>query len=37
MVDATTSILTGEASPDFWIKMLAVYDYRIHLNVPFTV
>jgi heme exporter protein B len=26
MVDATTSILTGEASPDFWIKMLAVYD-----------
>jgi len=26
MVDATTSILTGEASPDFWIRMLAVYD-----------
>jgi len=26
MVDATTSILTGEASPDLWIKMLAVYD-----------
>src|SRR5208337_2665798 len=26
MVDATTSILTGEASPDFWMKMLAVYD-----------
>jgi heme exporter protein B len=26
MVDATTSILTGDASPDFWIKMLAVYD-----------
>ncbi len=26
MVDATTSMLTGEASPDFWIKMLAVYD-----------
>ncbi len=26
MVDATTSILTGEASPDFWIKMLTVYD-----------
>jgi heme exporter protein B len=26
MVDATTSILTGEASPDFWIKLLAVYD-----------
>src|SRR5271166_5593409 len=26
MVDATTAILTGEASPDFWIKMLAVYD-----------
>jgi heme exporter protein B len=26
MVDATTSILTGEASPDFWIKMLSVYD-----------
>ena len=26
MVDATTSILTGEASPDFWMKLLAVYD-----------
>jgi len=26
MVDATTSVLTGEASPDFWIKLLAVYD-----------
>jgi len=26
MVDATTSVLTGDASPDFWIKMLAVYD-----------
>jgi heme exporter protein B len=26
MVDATTSILTGDASPDFWIKLLAVYD-----------
>ena len=26
MVDATTSILTGEASPAFWIKLLAVYD-----------
>ncbi len=26
MVDATTSILTGEASPDFWIKLLTVYD-----------
>jgi heme exporter protein B len=26
MVDATTLILTGEASPDFWMKMLAVYD-----------
>src|SRR5271165_5172387 len=26
MVDATTSILTGESSPDFWIKLLLVYD-----------
>jgi heme exporter protein B len=26
MVDATTSILTGDASPIFWIKLLAVYD-----------
>jgi heme exporter protein B len=26
MVDATTSILTGEASPVFWIKLLSVYD-----------
>src|SRR6202046_3284351 len=26
MVDATTSILTGEASPDFWMKLLTVYD-----------
>ncbi len=26
MVDSTTSILTGDASPDFWIKMLLVYD-----------
>ena len=26
MVDATTSILTGDASPNFWIKLLAVYD-----------
>ena len=26
MVDATTSILTGEASPVFWMKLLAVYD-----------
>ena len=26
MVDATTSVLTGDASPDFWIKLLAVYD-----------
>jgi heme exporter protein B len=26
MVDATTSILTGEASPVFWIKLLTVYD-----------
>jgi heme exporter protein B len=26
MVDATTGILTGDASPNFWIKLLAVYD-----------
>jgi heme exporter protein B len=26
MVDSTTAILTGESSPDFWIKMLGVYD-----------
>jgi heme exporter protein B len=26
MVDATTSILTGDASPEFWMKMLLVYD-----------
>jgi heme exporter protein B len=26
MVDATTSILTGEASPAFWMKLLTVYD-----------
>ena len=26
MVDATTSILTGESSPDFWMKLLLVYD-----------
>jgi len=26
MVDATTSVLTGEASPRFWIQLLAVYD-----------
>jgi heme exporter protein B len=26
MVDATTGILTGESSPDFWIKLLLVYD-----------
>ena len=26
MVDATTSILTGEASPRFWIQLLAIYD-----------
>ncbi len=26
MVDATTSVLTGESSPDFWIKLLLVYD-----------
>lgn len=26
MVDATTSVLTGEASPDWWMKLLLVYD-----------
>jgi len=26
MVDATTSILTGSASPAFWIRLLAIYD-----------
>jgi len=26
MVDATTSILTGDSSPGFWMKMLLVYD-----------
>jgi heme exporter protein B len=26
MVDATTSILTGDNSPIFWIRLLAVYD-----------
>ncbi len=26
MVDATTSVLTGEASPRFWIQLLAIYD-----------
>ena len=26
MVDATTSVLTGESTPDFWIKLLLVYD-----------
>jgi heme exporter protein B len=26
MVDSTTGILTGESSPDFWMKMLLVYD-----------
>ena len=26
MVDSTTSILTGDASPVFWIKLLTVYD-----------
>jgi heme exporter protein B len=26
MVDSTTGILTGESSPDFWIKLLLVYD-----------
>ena len=26
MVDATTSVLTGEASPRFWMQLLAVYD-----------
>jgi heme exporter protein B len=26
MVDGTTSVLTGEASPRFWLQLLAVYD-----------
>jgi heme exporter protein B len=26
MVDATTSILTGDNSPVFWMRLLAVYD-----------
>lgn len=26
MVDATTMILTGDGTPDFWLKMLVVYD-----------
>jgi heme exporter protein B len=26
MVDGTTSVLTGETSPRFWIQLLAVYD-----------
>ena len=26
MVDATTMVLTGDGSPDFWLKMLLVYD-----------
>ena len=26
MVDGTTSVLTGEASPRFWIQLLAIYD-----------
>ncbi len=26
MVDGTTSVLTGDASPRFWIQLLAVYD-----------
>jgi len=26
MVDATTSVLTGDASPRFWLQLLAVYD-----------
>jgi heme exporter protein B len=26
MVDATSSILTGDSSPAFWIRLLAVYD-----------
>ncbi len=26
MVDGTTAVLTGEASPRFWIQLLAVYD-----------
>jgi len=26
MVDSTTAVLTGESSPDFWMKLLVVYD-----------
>jgi heme exporter protein B len=26
MVDGTTSVLTGEASPRFWLQLLAIYD-----------
>jgi heme exporter protein B len=26
MVDATTAILTGDNSPIFWMRLLAVYD-----------
>ena len=26
MVDATTMVLTGDGSPVFWMKLLAVYD-----------
>ena len=26
MVDSTTTILTGDGTPDFWLKMLLVYD-----------
>ncbi len=26
MVDSTTTILTGDGTPDFWLKMLVVYD-----------
>jgi heme exporter protein B len=26
MVEGTTAILTGEASPRFWVVLLAVYD-----------
>ena len=26
MVDGTTSVLTGDASPRFWMQLLAVYD-----------
>ena len=33
MVDATTSILTGEASPDFWMKLLS----GVHLSTDWAV